>query len=59
MIHGRFSTIPDMPVDNFVEKSHRVPAKAHKSRLSSALRRSFRKFQSLMNQWVANTPQLS
>jgi hypothetical protein len=59
MILGRFSTVSVAPVDNFVEKSHRVPAKAHESRLSSTLHRSLRKIQSLMNQWVANTPQLS
>jgi hypothetical protein len=59
MIHGWFSTSPDMPVDNFVEKSRQLPRKALKSTVPSLSQAGLKKIQSLMNQGLARTPQLS
>jgi hypothetical protein len=46
-------------VDNFVEKSHELPAKAHEIRLSSTLQHRLKKIQSLTNQGFAQIPQVS
>jgi hypothetical protein len=59
MIHGWFSTSPEVPVDNFVEKSLHLPRKALESKVPSLSRARLKKIQSLMNQGLAKTPQLS
>jgi hypothetical protein len=59
MIDDCFSTNSTGPVDNFVEKSRQVAAKARKTRESLACAAPLKNFQCLKNQDLANIPQMS